>query len=124
MRTARCVTIKTVPRSSTTPRSSCAPMAAARCRGDSSEVTYSVAQTSTNIAPRVNATMRTVVTTEARIIFIELKLGRSEAPWRRIAQPEGKQNAEDGQLAEGQSAQALRGFRASRTSRRQQEWNR
>src|SRR6202140_4180123 len=97
---------QTVPRSSTTPRSSSAPMAAARCRGDSSEVTYSVAWTRINMAPRVIATMRMVVRTEARIIFMGLRLGRPEAAWRRIAQPEGKQNAEDGRPAGEQSAQA------------------
>jgi hypothetical protein len=32
-----------------------------------------------NIAPRVIATMRMVVKAEARIIFMELRLGRPEA---------------------------------------------
>jgi hypothetical protein len=60
------------------------------------------------MAPRVIATMRMVVKTEARIIFMELSLGRPGAAWRRIAQPEKKQNAEDGQLTGEQSSQALR----------------
>jgi len=57
-------------------------------------VTYSVARTRINIAPRVNTTMRIVVRTDARIIFIGLESGRPEAAWRRITQPEEKQNAE------------------------------
>src|SRR5439155_26260164 len=107
MRTARCVAIQVVPSSSTTPSSSTAPIAAARWRGDSSDVTYSVALTRTNMAQRVNATMRTV-TKEARIIFMRLDLGRHEAAWRRIAQPERKLHAEDDPLVEKQSWRALR----------------
>src|SRR5438552_18782501 len=107
MRTARCVAIQVVPSSSTTPSSSSAPIAAARWRGDSSDVTYSVALTRTNMAQRVNATMRTVVTTEARIIFMRLDLGRHEAAWGRIAQPERKLHAEDDPLVEKQSWRAL-----------------
>src|SRR3981081_1074563 len=59
-------------------------------------------------APRVIATMRTVVKTEARIIFMELSLGRPDAAWKRIAQPERKQYAQVGQLARKQPTQALR----------------
>lgn len=42
MRTARCVASQTVPRSNTTPKMISAPMAKALCKGDESEVTYSV----------------------------------------------------------------------------------
>jgi hypothetical protein len=45
-----------------------------------------------NIAPRVIATMRTVVRIEARIIFIGLAR-RIEAAERRIAQLRANQNA-------------------------------
>src|SRR5579859_6295743 len=45
-----------------------------------------------NIAPRVIATTRTVVKTEARTIFIRVAR-RIEAAGRRIAQPGGNQNA-------------------------------
>lgn len=45
-------------------------MAAARRKGDSSEVTLTVAQTRMNMAARVIATIRMVVTIEARIFFI------------------------------------------------------
>src|SRR6266568_6917850 len=114
MRTARCVASQTVPSSSTTPRSSSAPMAAARWSGDSSAVTYSVAWTRINIAPRVIATIRTVVKTEARIIFMRRDSGRPEAAWRSIAQPERKQNAEGGELAEDQIAHALPGSAQTR----------
>jgi hypothetical protein len=60
-------------------------MAEARSRGDSSEVTYSVACTRINIAPRVIATMRIVVRIEAMIIFMGLGFGHAEAARRRIA---------------------------------------
>src|SRR2546430_17353409 len=93
MRTARCVAIQVVPSSSTTPSSSSAPIAAARWRGDSRDVTYSVALTRRNMAQRVNATMRTEVTTEARIIFMRLGWGRHEAAWGWIAQPEARLHA-------------------------------
>jgi len=101
MRTARCVAIHVVPRSSTTPKSSSAPMATARSREDSSEVTYSVACTKMNMAPRVKATIRIVVKAEAIIIFIGLELGRPLSAWRRIAQPNEKQNAEEGSYRAG-----------------------
>src|SRR5260370_27267536 len=107
MRTARCVASQTVPRSSTTPRSSSAPMAAPRCRGESSAVTYSVAWTRMNMAPRVIATMRMEVRTEARIIFMGLELGRPEPAWRRIAQSAGKQKAQSAPLSGEQAKQAL-----------------
>src|SRR5215472_18498016 len=70
MRTAKWVASHVVPSSRTTPRSTSALMAAARCKGDSSEVTWIVAQTRMNMAARVIATIRIVVTIEARIFFI------------------------------------------------------
>src|SRR5439155_782672 len=70
MRAARGVASQVVPSSSTTPRSSSAPIAPARCKGDFSEVTLIVAQTRMYMAPRVIATMRMVVTIEATIFFI------------------------------------------------------
>ena len=70
MRTARCVASHTVPRRRTIPRTISAPMAPARSNGESSEVTYSVARTRTNIAPSVIATINTVVIIEARIVFM------------------------------------------------------
>lgn len=45
-------------------------MATARSKGDSREVTFIVAQRRMNMAASVMATMRTVVTMEARIFFI------------------------------------------------------
>jgi hypothetical protein len=52
-----------------------------------------------NMAPRVIATMRMVVNTEARIIFMGLELGCPDSARKRIAQPGAKQNAEDSELA-------------------------
>jgi hypothetical protein len=70
MRTARWVASQMVPSSRTTPRSNSAAMAMARGSGDSMVVTYSVARTSVNIAPRVIATISIVVKIDARIFFM------------------------------------------------------
>src|SRR5215467_8656539 len=86
IRTARCVASQTVPRSRTIPRTISAPMALARSNGDSSEVTYSVARTRTNIAPSVIATIKTVVTIEAKIVFIRPPLRPTLCREVRIAQ--------------------------------------
>ena len=86
-------------------------MAPARWRGESNEVTYSVACTRMNMAPRVNATMRMVVKAEAITIFIGVVLGRPEPARRRIAQPMEKQNVED---ASYQGAKRCKYFEAQR----------
>src|SRR5262249_28911798 len=98
IRTARCVASQVVPRSRTTPRSSSAPMAAARCRGDLSEVTVVVAQTRMYMAARVIATMSMVVTIEARIFFIRLGCD-SDTANQRIAQTNSQLSLLAGRLS-------------------------
>src|SRR5262249_22420425 len=98
IRTARCVASQVVPRSRTMPRSSSAPMAAARCRGDLSEVTVVVAQTRMYMAARVSATMSMVVTIEARIFFIRLGCD-SDTANQRIAQTNSQLSLLAGRLS-------------------------
>src|SRR5207253_9703520 len=50
---------------------------------DALPISYSVAQTRTNMALSVNATIRMVVRTEAMIIFMILELARPEAACKR-----------------------------------------
>src|SRR5882724_6739195 len=57
-----------------------------------------------NMAPRVIATMRTVVRMEAMIIFMRVGCGRPSAARRRIAQEGGNQNVEGLQLLSAASA--------------------
>src|SRR5487761_277453 len=62
-----------------------------------------------NIAPRVIATMRAVVRTEAMIIFMGLASGREDAE-RRIAQTGANQNAvQEARPERRSSVRALRG---------------
>ena len=70
MRTAKCVASQTVPNNKTTPSNNSATIAALRWRGDGIDVTCTVAQTSVNIAPKVIATMSTVVKIESKTRFI------------------------------------------------------
>lgn len=70
MRTARCVAIHTVPSNKTTPSTISAQTAKARCNGDAIDVTRTVASTRMNMADRVIATIRIVVTKDARTVFM------------------------------------------------------
>src|SRR5712671_4975481 len=81
MRTARCVANQTVPSNNTTPRSSSAAMATARCRGETMEVTRTVVWTRVKIAASVIATMRMVVRIEAMIRFMVYARDRRIAQW-------------------------------------------
>src|SRR5882724_87393 len=65
-----------VPSSSTIPRTSSAPTAAARCNGETIAVTFNVASTSTNIEASVIAMINTVVRMEARIRFMDFRSGK------------------------------------------------